>query len=339
MGGDHAPEQIVLGCLEAAKTMPEVDWILAGDQSRIQPLLSGASALRNLSVRHCTQVIEMDESPVNAVRRKRDASLVVCGNLVREGQADGFFSAGHSGAAMAVAALQIGRIPGIDRPAITLPLPSSAGKFVLIDAGANVDCDHTHLLEFAVMGMVYAEVIMGIRQPRVGLLSNGEEDSKGNQAVKAAHKLLRGSGLPFIGNVEARDVFAGKADVVVCDGFVGNVLLKTAEGVASMVTHFISDEVKAHPLLKVPIAMLMGALRRMKRRIDPDEYGGALLMGVQKVCIIGHGSSKAKSVTNGLRLTVRSVSENVVQKVEARMTELSDLFNTAAWLLDENGSR
>lgn len=336
MGGDYAPDEVVQGCLAVAREDPTAQILLVGDQNRLQRVIGQQPIPPNVRLHHASEVIEMGESPVQAVKRKRDASIVVCARLVQEGQADAFFSAGHSGAAMAVAALQIGRIPGIERPAIAAAIPSKRGYFVLIDAGANVDCDPSHLLEFAIMGSVYAQVILGIPSPKVGLLSNGEEEGKGNQVVKVAYRLLQQSGLPFVGNIEGKDVFEGKADVVVCDGFVGNVALKVGEGTASFMVSLIEEEVRSHPLLKVPLALMYPALRRLKRRTDYAEYGGAHLLGVRGVCVIGHGRSHASAIANGVRLTIRSVKQRMAERLEQAMSQQTALLNSLPLLLQEN---
>jgi glycerol-3-phosphate acyltransferase PlsX len=335
MGGDHAPQEVVRGCLIVAREMPFVDITLVGDQQRIAAELRTSSLPPNLHIRHAPQVIEMWESPVQAIRRKRDASIVVCAQMVQEGEAEAFFSAGNSGAAMAVAALHIGRIPGIDRPAIAAAVPCKKGRFVLIDAGANVDCDPSHLLEFAIMGAVYAQVILGIANPTVALLSNGEEEGKGNQVVKTAHKLLHQSGLAFVGNVEGKDVFEGKADVVVCDGFVGNVALKIGEGTASFMVSLIEEEVRRNPLLVIPLSMFRGVIRRLKRRTDYAEYGGAHLLGVRGICVIGHGRSHASAIANGVRMTVRSAQERMAERIESAMLQQTALLSTLPLLLQE----
>ncbi len=337
MGGDHAPAEVVIGTVAVALENPDADWILVGDESLMRECLKGRTLPKNVIIKHASQVIKMDESPVTSIRKKKDASLVVCARLVKEGQADGFFSAGHSGAALAVGALIIGRIPGVDRPAITVPMPSVKGHYVLIDAGANVDCDHTHLVEFAVMGMVYAQTILGVKEPRIGLISNGEEDTKGNQLVKSANRLLRASGLPFIGNIEGREMFEGKADVVVCDGFVGNLVLKTAEGVGLMLMKLIQREVEHNPLLKLPMALMMTTLKRLKRHTDPDEYGGAHLLGVNSVVVIGHGSSHARAVTNGLKITLRAVKQDMVARISEAMAERAEMVSSLPFLLQEGG--
>lgn len=336
MGGDYAPREVVQGCLSVAREMPLVGITLVGDRERISEELRGAPLPANVHIRHASEVIGMGESPVYAIRRKRDASIVVCAQMVQDGEADAFFSAGNSGAVMAVSALQIGRIPGIERPAIAAAIPCKTGRFVLIDAGANVDCDPSHLLEFAIMGSVYAQVILNIANPTIGLLSNGEEEGKGNQVVKVAHKLLHQSGLPFVGNIEGKDVFDGKADVVVCDGFVGNVALKIGEGTASFMVSLIEQEVRRNPLLMVPLTMFRGVIRRLKQRTDYAEYGGAHLLGVRKVCVIGHGRSHASAIANGVRLTVRSVQERIAERIEDALQKQTALLSTLPFLLQEN---
>lgn len=336
MGGDYAPRDVVQGSVAAAREMPSVEVVLVGDQQRLSAELRGVSLPSNVTIRHASQIIEMGESPVYAIRRKRDASIVVCAQMVQEGQADAFFSAGNSGAAMAVAALQIGRIPGIERPAIAAAIPCKKGRFVLIDAGANVDCDSSHLLEFAIMGSVYAQVILGIPNPTIGLLNNGEEESKGNQVVKLTHKLLHQSGLPFVGNIEGKDVFEGKVDVVVCDGFVGNVALKIGEGTASFMVSLIEQEIRRNPLLMIPLSMFKGVIRRLKQRTDYAEYGGAHLLGVRGVCVIGHGRSHASAIANGVRLTVRSVQERMAERIESAMLQQTALLSALPFLLQES---
>lgn len=335
MGGDHAPREVVLGCLAVAQEMPHVELTLVGDEERLRAELRGHPVPSNVHLRHASQVIEMGES-VKGILRKRDASIVVCAQMVQQGEADALFSAGHSGGVMAAAVLHLGRIPGIDRPAISAAIPSKKGYFVLIDAGANVDCDPAHLLEFAIMGAVYAQVILHIPQPTVALLSNGEEESKGNQTVKQAHRLLRQSGLRFLGNIEGKDVFDGRADVVVCDGFVGNVALKVGEGTASFMVSLIEEEVKHYPLLKVPLALMRPALRRLKQRTDYAQYGGAHLLGVRGVCVIGHGRSHASAIANGIRLTIRSVQERVAERIEQAMLQQTALLDSLPLLLQES---
>jgi glycerol-3-phosphate acyltransferase PlsX len=329
MGGDRAPDAIVAGALLAARD-PKLEITLVGCRERIEPLLrarcdthhgGGAEPpARPLGVVHASEVIEMDEPGAQAVRRKKDSSLVVCAELVRAGEADALVSAGHSGAGMAVGLMKLGRIPGIDRPAIAAVLPaiSPAGRVVVLDAGANPDCDARNLLQFGVMGSIYAEEVLGIRHPKVGLLSNGEEDCKGNELTRAAFPLLSGAPVCFVGNVEGRELFQGKADVVVCDGFVGNVVLKLGEGVVEMLRHMVREELKRSPWLKLPALFIAPAMERIRRRTDYATYGGAPLLGVNGVCIISHGRSTPLAMANAIRAAGEAVCHDIVAKIAAR---------------------
>jgi len=315
MGGDRAPEAVVEGALRAAET-PGREILLVGPEQRLRPLLRQAST-RAAAVRivDAQEVIGMSDQPVQAVRRKKNASLVVCGDLVRSGEADAFISAGNSGATMVVGNFKLRCIPGIDRPAIASILPSRTGTAVLLDAGANVDSSPLNLQQFGIMGSVYAAEVMGIRDPRVGLLNIGEEECKGNELARDAFPLLKEAPIRFIGNVEGRDIFLGGVDVVVCDGFVGNIVLKVSEGAAELIRHLVREELRAHPLLKVPALMLRGALRRIGRKTNYEEVGGAQLLGVNGVCIICHGRSNARAITNAVRAAAEAVTHGVVDKI------------------------
>ena len=333
MGGDHAPDAIVAGALHAARD-PKLEIILVGREERIGPLLeklvrnNGRQAKSDkdrvsrdsIRVVHASEVIEMDEPGAQAVRRKKDSSLVVCAELVRSGAAQGFVSAGHSGAGMAAALMKIGRIPGVDRPAIASVLPSmsSSGRVVVLDSGANPDCEPHNLLQFAVMGSIYAEEVLGIRHPKVGLLSNGEEDTKGNELTREAFPVLSAAPVCFVGNVEGRELFNGRADVVVCDGFVGNVVLKLGEGVVDLLCRMVQEELTASPWLKLPGLFLAPAMRRIRRRTDYETYGGAPLLGVNGVCIISHGRSTPLAMANAIRAAGEAVSHDIVAKIAAR---------------------
>jgi glycerol-3-phosphate acyltransferase PlsX len=333
MGGDYAPDAIVAGALHAARD-PKLEITLVGRQERIEPLLeklargvghrgkSTKDAVPRGSIRvvHASEVIDMEEPGAQAVRRKKDSSLVVCAELVRTGDADAFVSAGHSGAGMAAALMKLGRIPGVDRPAIATVLPSmsTSGRVVVLDAGANPDCDARNLLQFAVMGSIYAEEVLGIRHPKVGLLSNGEEDTKGNELTRAAFPLLGAAPLGFVGNVEGRELFNGRADVVVCDGFVGNVVLKLGEGVVDLLRRMVKEELSASPWMKLPGFFLAPAMKRIRERTDYATYGGAPLLGVNGVCIISHGRSTPLAMANAIRAAGEAVSHDIVTKIGAR---------------------
>ena len=323
MGGDRGPEEVVRGVLNAAAGS-SCGFLLVGDPAVIEP---GPHQKRpdNVSVVPASDVIGMDESPTAALRRKPDASVAVGARLVREGRADALVTIGNTGAAMAVSLLTMGRIKGVDRPAIAAALPTAAGGSVLLlDAGATVDCDPNNLFEFAVMGSVYAEHVLGIRKPRVGLLSNGEEDAKGNELVKRTHLLFAQCAGPqaafhFIGNVEGSDLFRGDVDVVVCDGFVGNVLLKTGEGVAEMILSLLRAELSRTVWTRALAGPLRPALRRLRSRLDYTERGGAPLLGVNGLCIIGHGRSNAAAVTSACDIAVRAAQTNVVALIRDRI--------------------
>jgi len=320
MGGDRAPGVIVEGAVRASR-LPGYEILLVGREEAVRPLLERhGSQVGSLTVINATEVIEMGESPAQAVRRKRDASLVVCGELVKTGAAEGFVSAGNTGAGMATALTQLGRVRGIDRPAIAALMPRrGGGRVVMLDAGANVDCSPLNLLQFAVMGSIYAEHVLGIERPRVGLLNIGEEEAKGNDLTRDVFPLLRAAPVRFIGNVEGRDLFRGGVDVVVCDGFVGNVVLKVGEGVAEFLPRLIKDELKTRPLCWLPALMLKPALRGIQQKIDYEEVGGAPLLGVNGVCIIAHGSSNAAAVANAIRVAGEAVSHGIIDRIRTQI--------------------
>jgi phosphate acyltransferase len=319
MGGDHAPAEIVAGALRAQDEL-DVDILLVGEVQALEACLAGYEGARKPEIVAAEGVIEMDEEPGRALRRKPNASINVSMNLVKSGQADAVFSAGHSGAAMAAALLRLGRLKGIDRPAIGAVFPTMIpDKPVLVlDVGANVDCRPKYLEQFALMGTVYAQYVLGNPEPRVGLLNIGEEDSKGNEVALAANQLLRANPhIPFIGNAEGRDVLSGQFDVVVCDGFVGNVLLKFAEAVGDILLQILKEELPRGKRGKLGTAVLRHNLKRIKNRIDHAEHGGGLLLGVAGICIIGHGSSKAATVFSGVRLAKEAVDNQVLERIQS----------------------
>lgn len=314
MGGDHAPVEIIKGAIWACREWDQ-EIILVGDRDCILREIKDDHLLRRIEVEHAPEVVAMGEPPAVAVRRKRNSSIVRAVSLVKEGRAQALVSAGSTGATMAAALLGWGRIQGIDRPAIASVLPSINGGTVLLDVGANVDCRPHNLLQFAVMGSLYAEKILGIARPKVGLLSIGEENCKGNELTLAAFSLIRDAGLNFVGNVEGRDIFAGDVHVVVCDGFVGNVVLKAGEGLIHAMMHMVKEEVTKSWLAKMGSALTLPALRGFGRRIDYAEYGGAPLLGVNGVAIICHGSSNAKAIKNAIRLARESVNNDLVSLI------------------------
>jgi glycerol-3-phosphate acyltransferase PlsX len=319
MGGDFAPAEIVKGAVEGSR-VHGVDVILVGDEAKIRRHLpANSAACERITIHPASEVIEMDDH-VDAVRTKRDASVVVCAVLVKKGEADAMVSLGNTAAAMASATLKLGRISGIDRPAIATVLPAEKGPSILLDAGAVADCEPENLLQFGVMGGVYAEKVLGIPNPSIGLLSIGEEKEKGSKLTRAAYELLEASSLNFVGNVESRQLFSNHADVIVADGFAGNVALKTAEGLAEHVARIIKDDLHRHPLAWVPVIMLMPLLRRIKRKLDYSEYGGAPLLGLDGVCIIGHGRSKARAAANAVRAAKEAAANGVVAAIRECVT-------------------
>lgn len=319
MGGDHAPDAIVKGALRAAEEgLAEI--ILVGDESRLAPLLEAAGAVSRVRVVHAGEVIGMDEVPTLALRQKKDASIVVALRLVKDGAADAVVAAGSTGAAMAAALLTLGRISGIERPAIAVPLPTRTGPAVLLDVGATVDAKPAYLRQFAVMGAVYARVVLRRPTPRVGLFNIGEEETKGNEQALKAHALLKETpGLNFVGNVEGRDLPAGKADVVVCDGFVGNGLLKFAEGLAFLFVDLLKEELQGSLRGRLAGWLARPRLRRLRGRLDYAHYGGAPLLGVNGLCIISHGSSKAEAITSAVRVAAEGARGGVIAAIKEEL--------------------
>ena len=317
MGGDFAPKEIVRGAVEAAKKY-DCEIVLIGDEEQIRAELHGAdpAALR-ISIVHASEVIGMNEHPAEAVRSKKDSSVVVATRLVKDGSCDAVFSAGSTGAAVAAAQLILHRIRGVGRPAIATPMPTPDGVTLMLDSGANVDSRPEHLVQSAVMGSLYAQYVFGIAQPRVGLLNIGEEETKGNEQAKETYPLLRDEpNIHFMGNAEGRDVPKGNFDVVICDGFVGNVVLKFAEGLAKTILGLIQEEIRGAGLMaKLGALLLMPTLRRLGKRLDVREYGGAPLLGVNGCCVIGHGSSDAKSVASAIGVTVDYVNGKVLDQI------------------------
>ncbi|HLW48766.1 MAG TPA: phosphate acyltransferase PlsX [bacterium] len=324
MGGDHAPREIVAGAAEAVRDLG-IEVVLVGPEARLREETRGGPPTGRLRIVDAPEVIGMAEAPAMALRRKRRSSIAVALDLVRRGDADAMVSAGNTGAVMTAALLTLRPIEGIDRPAIAAVLPTQRGRALMLDAGANVDCRPKHLLQFAVMGSVYAQRVMGVQAPRVGLLSNGEEDTKGNELVIRAAELLRRSGLRFIGNVEGRGVFAGDVDVVVCDGFVGNAVLKFGEGLALGIFSLLREELSRGLLVRLGVALARPRLRALAQRLDHTEYGGAPLLGVDGICIVSHGSSKARAVRNAIALAAESVRSRMVDAIRADVARLAEL--------------
>lgn len=326
MGGDHAPQATVQGAVEAAREHG-IEVLLVGRENVLKRELVRFGAVRGIHIVDASEVVAMDDPPIAPVRQKKESSMAVALRLVRDGLAGAFVSAGNTGAAMVAAKLILGTLAGVDRPALAAPVPNVSGQTLLIDAGANVDCKPKHLLEFAIMGHFYSHLVFGVPAPRVGLLSNGEEEGKGDRVTVAAYDLLADAKLSFVGNVEGRDIFAGTVDVVACDGFVGNVVLKTAEGLGEMVVKLLRQEARRLPLSALGFLLAKGALSSFKRRVDYAEYGGAPLLGVRGAVLIGHGRSNPKAIRNALRFAHRFASSGVVAAIEERVGTLKGLEN------------
>lgn len=320
MGGDSAPQVNVEGAMWAAQEYG-VEVVLVGreDVLRVELEKHDTSGL-NLPIVHASEVLGMEDEPAIAAKAKRDSSMSVGVNLLKTGEADAFFSAGNSGGVMAVALFGLGRIPGIKRPALTALYPTGTGHCVVLDVGANTDCKPEWLLQFGIMGSAYAQSALDIGEPRVGIVSNGEEEGKGSTLVKETYKLLKESELNFIGNVEGKDIPAGLADVVVTDGLTGNVIIKLSEGVTKFLTAVIQNEIKSGAVTALGGALARPAFRRAKRILDYAETGGVPLLGVNGVVLVGHGRSEAKAIKNGIGAARRAAEGNLVDAITQRLS-------------------
>ena len=317
MGGDQGPSAVVDGALAAARHL-DLGLLLVGDPAAIEAELGRHADAGGLDVRlvDAPDVIGMAESPAAAVRHKPRASIGVAAAAVARGEADALVSVGHTGASVMAAYQAFGLLPHVGRPALAATVPTRAGSAVLLDAGASVECRPAHLLQFAVMGAAYARVALGLGRPRVGLLSIGEEESKGTELVRDAHQLLKSAPIRFVGNVEARDLYTGQADVIVCDGFTGNVALKVSEGLVDTVETLLSEELSRTFSGMVGSLLSRRAFRRFRRRVDYSEYGGAPLLGVARLCILGHGRSSPKAVRNAVAMAYRFAAHRLIERVE-----------------------
>ena len=322
MGSDNSPFSEIEGSVQAAKAY-DVKVILVGKESLLAPLLkeAGGNGLP-IEIRNATQVISMDEPPTVALRKKKDSSIRVAANLVRERAASGLVSAGNTGAVMAISKMVFGSVPGVDRPALAAILPTLAGHAVLLDVGANVACKPHHLLQFAIMGHLFSKKIVGVSSPRVGLMSVGEEESKGNDLTKEVHQALKQLHLNFIGNVEGRDIYNGRADVIVCDGFTGNVALKTSEGLIEAVLKLLKDELSRNLKAKLGALLSQQSFKRLKKRLDYSEYGGAPLLGLKGLSIICHGRSSSNAIKNAIRVAKEFAESQVNDKLEAELSQI-----------------
>ena len=322
MGGDHAPEEIIKGAVDAA--VQPVHILLVGQEAVLRQHLANltGSIPANIEIIEAPEVVGMDDNALAPLRRKRHSSIRICANLVAEGKADVMVSAGHTGAAMTSAYKVLGTIEGVSRPALAAILPRAEGHTVVLDVGANVDSKPSYLREFAVMGHFYAQMLFGLEAPRVGLLSIGEEEGKGNELTKETFRVLKETGVNFIGNAEGRDVYNGNADVVVCDGFTGNVLLKASEALAEMIGKLIREELTRSTKRTIGAMLARGAFDDLKKRVDYSEYGGAPLLGVRGGCIICHGRSNAKAIKNAIRVAREFSVNRIDEKIQEKITDL-----------------
>lgn len=324
MGGDHAPKPEIEGAIRAVKTLP-VKVILVGRKEIIGRELSQQEGHADLPIEivHASERVTMEDSAAKAVRSKRDSSMRVASRLVRDGIAQGFVSAGNTGAVMATAKLVQGVVHGVDRPALASAFPTLKGTpAVMVDVGANVDCSPEMLAQFAVMGEIYSSIILHTEKPRVGLLSIGEEEHKGNDMTRAATPLLKSLPINFIGNVEGRDIYTGKVDVIVCDGFIGNVALKVSEGLVDMVKQILQESLRATISRKIGYVLSKAAFTDFRKRVDYSEYGGAPLLGVKGVCIICHGRSNANAIKNAIRIAAEFSSGNINGRIENELKQI-----------------
>jgi glycerol-3-phosphate acyltransferase PlsX len=323
MGSDHSPAVEVDGAVQAASQLG-ISLVLVGQEDRLRSLLASHDAgSLPIEIVHASQVVTMEESAVAAIRKKKDSSIRVAETLMRDGRVTGVISAGNTGAVMAAAKFIVGTLPVVDRPALSTVLPTQKGKpAILLDVGANVDCKPLHLEQFAIMGDIYSRAIFGLRRPRVGLLSIGEEDTKGNELTKESFKALKQAPINFIGNVEGRDIFRGEVDVIVCDGFTGNVALKLSEGLFETFTSMLGQELHKTLSAKVGAIFAQNAFRAFKRRLDYSEYGGAPLLGIKGISIVCHGRSNANAIKNAIRVAHEFCKHNVNDTIEKEFIKL-----------------
>jgi len=320
MGGDHGPKITVPASINALTRYDQLHIILVGDKELIEKeLQKNKYTNTRLSIQHASEVVEMDESPQSALKNKKDSSMRVAINLIKEEKAQACVSAGNTGALMATARYVLKMLPGIDRPAIASSLPSQKGTTYMLDLGANTDCSAEHLLQFAVMGAMLVSSVTGNPNPSVGLLNIGSEDIKGNEIVKEASELLRRSHLNFYGNVEGNDIFKGTTDVVVCDGFVGNVALKTAEGIAQLMGRFLTQEFKRNWMTKVMAFVSLLVLNRFKKRLDPRRYNGASFLGLKGIVVKSHGSADSYSFFFAIQTAIEESKNNVLEKIQKQL--------------------
>ena len=327
MGGDYAPRVTVEGAVETVNETEDIEIVLIGREDLIlEELGHKRYPSDRISVKHASQTVAMDEPVSAAIRRKKDSSIRRGIEMVKTGKAHAFVSAGHSGAVMAFALLLLGTSEGVARPAIAATMPTLKGRFILIDAGANVDSEPVNLLQFALMGSAYCRTVLGVQNPRVALLSIGEEDTKGNELTREAFRLIKNTDLNFIGNIEGKDIFTGKVDVVVCDGFIGNVALKISEGLAETILKMLKREIADIATGRLAYLFMKPALKNFKKKTDYDEYGGAPLLGIKGTCIISHGRSSSKAIRNALKIANRFAQLGVDEIISSELKEYGETF-------------
>ncbi len=334
MGGDHAPEEVVHGALGYAAEHPADDVLLVGDRARIEAIAGAALPATNVSIVHASQVVGMDEHPALALREKKDASILVATDLVRRGEADAVVTAGHTGAAMAAAVLRLGRLPGVDRPALAVQMVTASGPFVFLDIGANPDSSGENLYQYAEMGALFAERVLGVERPRVALLSIGEERGKGDARIAVATQLLEQSDLQFVGNVEGKDLVKDLADVVVCDAVVGNVVIKFFEGLSTFIFDLIADEFRRPPRGPIAYALMKPGVDRIRRIFDYERFGGSPLLGVKGTVIITHGRARRRMVGYAVAVAAAAararIPEHIAETFQREPTQLADYAAAAA---------
>lgn len=325
MGGDKAPAEIVLGALQAAAEYPVIVYMVGREADIRREIQKHAATLpTNVEIVDAAEVVEMDDHALAPIRKKKNSSVRVCADMVGAGKADVFVSAGNTGASWTSARMVMGMIEGVDRPALVAVVPNLSGHSILLDVGANVDSKPHHLREFAVMGHFYAQMLFGLRSPRIGLLSIGEEEGKGNELTRQTFSVMKETGLNFIGNAEGRDIFNGNADVVVCDGFIGNVVVKAAEALAELMAKKLKSGLMANPMRRTGALLAKGAFKELKRATDYKEYGGAPLLGVRGGCVVCHGRSDAYTIKNAIRVAGDFAESKINDKIHAKVLELHE---------------
>jgi len=327
MGGDHGPSVVVPAAASVLARQQDLELVLVGLEESLQPALEehGLGDDPRVSVRPASQVVASDDDVAQAMRAKRDSSIHVAAKLVKNGEVEGFVSAGNTGALMAISRFVLKTLPGIDRPAIATFLPTKSGQVLMLDLGANVDCNSDHLFQFAVMGEVAARSVYGVDRPSIGLLNIGEENIKGNDVVKVAGQLLRESQLNYIGNVEGRDIFAGKTDVVVADGFVGNVALKTSEGTAELIAHFLRQAFSSSWLSRLVALLARPVLKDFKRRVDHREYNGAMLLGLNGIVVKSHGSADAYAFSRAIEVAASEARNGMNRRITNELQQMLEV--------------